>query len=390
MVEALITRQMISWAIERSQETPDNIARKLNIKPEKLRAWEKGDSRPSIHQAQELAKKLHIPFGYLYLKTPPRERLPLPDLRTTVDTTPRRPSPNFLDVLYDSFRKQEWYREYLQAEGASPLRFVGKFTLGDDSKNVGRDIRDTLEIDDKLRRSCDTWEQFLTGFIRRAEESGILVLRSGIVGSNTHRPLDIEEFRGFAISDALAPLIFINETDYKVAQIFTLAHELAHLWIGQSGISNPNYMLRSKEQRNAIDQFCDSTAAEVLTPADDFLARWNDFYSLDNNLGRLAHHYRVSTFVVLRRAYEFDKIQFDQFQVKYQELLKKSIRPKPKGGNYYNLVLSRNSVTLTRSLILAASEGRILPTEAAHLLNIGVTKLNSIESYVLFGDPRHG
>jgi Zn-dependent peptidase ImmA (M78 family)/DNA-binding XRE family transcriptional regulator len=390
VAEALVTRGMISWAIERSQETPENIARKLNVKPEKLIAWEKGDTRPSIRQAQELAKKLYIPFGYLYLSTPPRESLPLPDLRTTGDITPRRPSPNFLDVLYDAFRKQEWYREYLQEEGAHPLPFVGKFTLDDDSKVVAKDIVDLLAIDDKLRKSCDSWEEFLTEFIRRAERSRVLVLRSGIVGSNTHRPLDINEFRGFAISDNLAPLIFINEADYRVAQIFTLAHELAHLWIGQSGVSNPNYMLRSKEQQNVIDRSCDSIAAEVLVPTDDFLVRWNDFHSLDSNLGRLAHHYRVSTFVVLRRAYEFNKIQYEQFQVKYQELLKKSARKKNKGGNYYNLVLSRNSVTLTRSLILAASEGRVLPTEAARLLNIGVAKLDAIESYIMFGEPRHG
>jgi Zn-dependent peptidase ImmA (M78 family)/DNA-binding XRE family transcriptional regulator len=390
MVEALITRQMISWAINRSRETPDTIARKLGIKPEKLGAWEKGVMRPSLRQAQELAKKLNIPFGYLYLSAPPTESLPLPDLRTSADATPRRPSPNFLDVLYDAFRKQEWYREYLQEEDTSPLPFVGKFTVEDDPKNVGRDIQDTLAIDDKLRQSCDSWQEFLTEFIRRAEQSRILVLRSGIVGSNTHRLLDVEEFRGFAITDNLAPLIFINETDYKVAQIFTLAHELVHLWIGKSGISNPNYVLRSREQKNTIDRFCDATAAEVLVPTDDFLVRWNHFYSLDKNLDRLARHYRVSPFVILRRAHEFEEIQDEEFQTKYHELLKKPRRKKDDGGgNYYNLVLSRNSVTLTRSLILAASEGRVLPTEAARLLNVGVTKLNAIESYV-FGEPRHG
>lgn len=390
MVEALITRQMISWAINRSHETPDTIARKLGIKPEKLGAWEKGVMRPSLRQAQELARKLNIPFGYLYLSEPPTEGLPLPDLRTAADATPRKPSPNFLDVLYDAFRKQEWYREYLQEEDASPLPFVGRFTVEDDPKNVGRDIQDTLAIDDKLRQNCDSWQDFLTEFVRRAEQSRILVLRSGIVGSNTHRLLDVEEFRGFAITDNLAPLIFINETDYKVAQIFTLAHELVHLWIGKSGISNPNYVLRSREQKNTIDRFCDSTAAEVLVPTDDFLVRWSHLDSLDKNLDRLARHYRVSPFVILRRAHELEEIQDEKFQSKYHELLKKPRRKKEDGGgNYYNLVLSRNSVTLTRSLILATSEGRVLPTEAARLLNVGVTKLNAIENYV-FGEPWHG
>lgn len=391
MVEALITREMISWAIERSQEPLDNIARKLNIKAEKLSAWEKGDTRPSIRQAQDLAKKLYIPFGYLYLNTPPKESLPLPDLRNVADATPRKPSPNFLDVLYDAFRKQDWFREYLQEEDAPELKFIGRFKLNSDIKNVGQDVRDILGIDDKLRQNCANWEQFLTEFIRRTEQARILVLRSNIVGSSKSRPLDVEEFRGFAVSDKLAPLIFINESDYKVAQIFTLAHELVHLWIGQSGISNPNYMLRSKEQKNAIEQFCDRTAAEVLVPKDDFLARWNHFYNLDKNLDRLARHYRVSQFVILRRAHEFNEIKDDEFQIKYQQLLEKPPREKKDGfRNYYSSVLSRNSATLTRSLVLAASEGRALPTEAARLLNVGVIQLKAIENYILFGEPRRG
>lgn len=388
-MEALVTREMISWAIKRSRETPDSVAHKLNVKTEKLIAWERGDTRPSFRQAQVLAKKLRIPFGYLYLSTPPAENLPLPDLRTVAGATPHKPSPDFLDILYDVFRKQEWYRKYLEEENALPVPFVGKFNLDDDPNAIAANIRDTLGIDDKLRQECHSWEEFLKEFVYRAEKARVLVLRSGIVGSNTHRKLDVEEFRGFAISDNLAPLIFINENDFKAAQIFTLAHELVHLWIGMSGVSNPNYMLRSKQQQHIIDQRCDGIAAEILIPGDDFLIRWSDFDGLDDNLNRLSRHYRVSAFVVLRRAHEFDKIPDDTFQTKYQELLARSKKKGGGGGDYYSLVLSRNSAVLTNSLILAASEGRLLPTEAARLLNIKVAKLNAIESYVLFGETAH-
>jgi Zn-dependent peptidase ImmA (M78 family)/DNA-binding XRE family transcriptional regulator len=380
---------MISWAIERSRETPDIVARRISVKPEKLISWERGDTRPSFRQAQELAKKLKIPFGYLYLSSPPAETLPLPDLRTMAGTPPRKPSPDFLDVLYDVFRKQEWYRQYLEEENAFPIPFVGKFKLDDDPNAVAADVRGTLGIDNKLRQECHSWEEFLKELVYRAEEARVLVLRSGIVLSNTHRKLDVEEFRGFAISDDLAPLIFINENDFKAAQIFTLAHELAHIWVGKSGVSNPNYMLRSKQQQNTIDQFCDRIAAEILIPNDDFLIRWNGFSSLDDNLDKLARHYRVSAFVVLRRAFEFDMIPDDTFRAKYQELLAKSRKKKSGGGDYYSLVLSRNSAILTKSLILAASEGRLLPTEAAGLLNLKVSRLNAVESYILFGEPKH-
>jgi Zn-dependent peptidase ImmA (M78 family) len=148
-------------------------------------------------------------------------------------------------------------------------------------------------------------------------------------------------------------------------------------------------MLRSKQQQNTIDQFCDGIAAEILIPNDDFLIRWDGFSSLDDNLDKLARHYRVSAFVVLRRAFEFDMIPDDTFRAKYQELLAKSRKKKSGGGDYYSLVLSRNSAILTKSLILAASEGRLLPTEAAGLLNLKVSRLNAVESYILFGEPKH-
>jgi Zn-dependent peptidase ImmA (M78 family) len=390
MVEAFVTREMIDWAMERLHETPKSLGLKLNVKSEKIAEWISGAKRPSIRQAQKLAQKLKIPFGYLYLKTPMKETLPLPDLRTAAGTVSRHPSPDFLDVLYDALRKQQWYHEYLEQESAATIPFIGKFNLNDDVKTIAANISKTLSINDDLRQQCNNWEQFLTEFIRRAEQARVLVLRSGIVGSNTRRKLDVQEFRGFAISDNLAPLIFVNGSDYKTAQIFTLAHELAHLWIGQSGVSNPDYMLRSKQQQNKIDQLCDSIAAEVLVPSDDFLMRWDNFHKLDENLDNLARKYRVSTFVVLRRAYEFEKIQRDLFFLKYHELLEKVTGKKTNGGgDYYNLLLSRNSGTLTSTLVVAISEGRVLPTEAAELLNIRVSKLRAIEDYVLLSEFTH-
>jgi len=384
-IEALITPEIIGWAMQRINLSIDTLAHKLNVKPENIEEWCKG-KRPSFHQALELANKLKIPFGYLYLEAPPKEELPLPDLRTITSKYNHKPSPEFLDLLYDVFRKQEWYHDYLKEEEASPVPFIGRYTLNDNPTIIASDIRNTLGVDDTLRQECDTWEEFLKRLIYRAEIHRVLVLRSSIVGNDTHRHLNLQEFQGFAISDELAPVIFINERDYKTAQIFTVAHELAHLWIGQSGISNLNYALRSKQQRHIIDQFCDNIAAEVLIPSDDFLMRWNYFTKLDNNINRLARHYRVSAFVVLRRAYEFNKITDTVFKDKYQDLLSRIKSRKGGFGEYYSLVLSRNSATFTTSLIMALSEGRALPTEAATLLNVKVAKLNAIESYVLFGE----
>jgi len=386
MVEAYITRTMLTWARERLNESRQLLAHRMHVNPAKLEAWEDGTALPSIRQARELARKLRIPLGYLYLSTPPIENIPLPDLRTMAHAPVQKPSPDFLDVIYDAFRKQQWYREYLISESVPKIEFIGKFNLTENPLRIATDIQATLGIDDELRRSSYSWEQFLTALIRRAEKARILVLRNGVVGNNTYRKLDVQEFRGFAICDDIAPLVFINGSDYKTAQIFTLAHELAHFWIGQGGISNPNYMLRADQQSNQIDQLCDNVAAEVLVPRNAFVVNWDDLRELDYNLDRLATNFRVSSFVILRRAYTLDKISTNVFHAKYNELLTK-VRPKPddSGGDFHNLLKSRNSLTLTSTLIAGVVEGTILPSEAARLLNMRVGSLRNIESQILVG-----
>jgi Zn-dependent peptidase ImmA (M78 family) len=376
----------VKWARERNSLSVDALVDKYK----NYEQWESGEAYPTLRQAQELARKFRVPFGYLYLSTPPEEILPLPDLRTVAGAQPIKPSPDFLEVLYDALRKQQWYREYLESEDTSPLPFIDRFHPEDNQETVATDIRNTLGIDDNLRRKCGSWSDFLTKLVRQSENIGIVVLRNGVVGNNTHRSLNVEEFRGFAISDNLAPIVFINSKDAKVAQIFTFAHELAHLWIGASGVSNPDYALRSNQQQNDIERKCNSIAAEVLVPAVEFNKGWNDFTDVDDNLRRLAPKFKVSAFVILRRAYDLGKVQKILYQSKYKELLYLSQPPscsddtKKSRGNFENNFFARNSTQFATKALVAAAEGKLSPKIAANLLNV---KLATVFSYQkeLFG-----
>ncbi|HJX12867.1 MAG TPA: XRE family transcriptional regulator [Dehalococcoidales bacterium] len=386
MTEAYIKRNMLKWARARLNLTLLQLAQLVKINPAKLDAWENGSSYPSINQAIELSKKLRIPFGYLYLSTPPTEIIPLPDLRTMANKPIDKPSPEFLDVVYDAFRKQQWYREYLINENVPKLEFAGKFKVSDGPALIATDIQHTLDINNKLRKESSSWEQFLTTLIRRVEKARILVLRNGVVGNNVYRKLDVHEFRGFAICDETAPLVFINGRDYKTAQIFTLIHEITHIWIGESGISNLDYQLKDTQQRNVIDRLCDSVASEVLVPKNEFMLRWDDLREIDYNIENLAKRFRVSSFVILRRAYTLDIISKSVFHDKYDDLLTKIKKePDNQEGNFYNLLTSRNSLTLTSILIAGVAEGSVSPKEAAELLNIRAVSLKGIESQILVG-----
>ena len=385
MAEALVTPHILTWARQRRGLGIDDLAAKLHVKPEAVSAWEAGEKRPTFRQAQNFAHAAYIPFGYLYLADPPVEELPLTDFRTIPGQPPREPSPDFLDLLHDVLGKQEWFREYRQAEGVEELPFVGRFATTDPEEEVARDIRDVIDVDG-AREKASNWEGFMRQLTLNAERAGIMVLRSGVVGNNNHRPLDVEEFRGFSVSDHVAPLIFINGRDFKGAQIFTLGHEMAHVWSGQGGVSNPDYGFLQEQQDTAVEQFCNRVAAETLVPGTDFQARWkSNSTNLETSLKMLSRHYKVSPLVILRQAFDHDFLSAESYRDSYRQLIEQASQREPageSGGNFYYTLLARNGTEFTSAVLSSLAEGATLYREAGALLNVKVSTLPQIAQQV--------
>lgn len=382
MTKAHINGKLLTWARERAELAVDALAHSMGVKPEALLQWESEEKSPTFRQAQTLAKKLLIPFGYLFLSEPPEEEPQIADLRTVRTEQRNRFSLEFQDVLNDALRKQNWYRELLMQEGAKPLAFISRFSVRDNAETVAADIRNTLGVGRDFRSQCSSWEDFLSKFIERTEAKGILVLRNGVVGNNNRRKLSVREFRGFVLSDPIAPLIFINNNDAQAAKIFTLAHELVHLWIGESGVSNIDPGRKTDIPTPEIERFCNKTAAEMLVPADEFTASWIDDESLQDNLDRLCRVFRVSPLVILIRAKNLDKISDNLFYEAYARMGGKKRRPESKGGDFRNTLPVRNSKTLTRAIINSAMEGDTLYRDAARLLGVKVSTLASLASHL--------
>jgi len=219
--------EMLRWAWERAGYDLDSLAGRIPQLP----SWYQGEERPTLKQLEGFAKATHASVGYLFLTEPPVERIPIPDLRTMGGGRIKRPSPDLLDTLSLCQQRQEWYRDYARTSGEAPLSFVRSVAATADVEVVAADLRQALGFDLDERRRAATWTDTLRSFIEQADALGVLVMISGIVGNNTHRKLDAEEFRGFALVDDLAPLVFINGADTKAAQMFTLAHEFAHVWL---------------------------------------------------------------------------------------------------------------------------------------------------------------
>ena len=359
--------ELLVWACERAGIAPDAIAERIKAFP----AWLSGTAQPTLKQLEHFARTTHTAIGYFFLAAPPVERVPIPDFRTLANRHVARPSANLLDVVYACQQRQSWYRDFARSTGQDPLPFVGAVQLGSDVEAAAAAMRSELGFDVAQRSRLATWTEALRLFIDQADASGVLVMVSGIVGNNTHRALDPEEFRGFALADDLAPLVFINGADTKAAQMFTLAHELAHVWLGQSAVSDVG---PASAPSRDVEVWCNRVAAEFLVP----LALLKDLYrpraELGGEVARLAKHFKVSTLVILRRIHDAGGLTRDQFGAAYQqEVARLRAVAKGSGGDFYRTQTARVGKRFARALVASTLEGETLYRDAFRLL--GVAKL---------------
>ena len=372
---AYVNPSLLTWSRERAGLSTEQVAKKLPVKPDRVQEWEAGETRPTFLQAQKWASVAHIPFGFLFLQHPPVEKLPLPDLRTVGGIAPQRPTLELLDTVRDAIRKQDWYLEYLQHQEYQPLAFVGRFSSRSQVAEVVDDIRRVLGVNPDIGRL--DYEKYSRALIEAAETAGILVMRSGTALGNTHRKLEVSEFRGFAISNAYAPVVFINSSDAPTARLFTLLHELAHIWIGSSGVSDGN-----SENGREEEHFCNAVAGEFLAPEVQFRALWNADVDWQDNLAPIATRFHISKLAIGRRALDLGYISQAQYSAYYRMILKAFQDEKGGAGDYYRNATANNSSRLSKAVLTEAMSGRMLLREAGHLLGVQPAKLRTLVSKI--------
>ncbi|MFH1419664.1 MAG: ImmA/IrrE family metallo-endopeptidase [Planctomycetota bacterium] len=367
MTRVKVRAELLRWACERAGFEIGALTHRIPQLP----AWESGEKQPTLKQLEGFAKATHTPVGYLFLPEPPVERVPIPDFRTVANEQIDQPSPDLLDTLYICQQRQEWYRDFARAMGQAPLAFVGSVRETADVVRTAALIRHALGFDIDERRAIPTWTDALRRFIEQADAAGVLVMVSGVVGSNNRRKLDPQEFRGFALADDLAPLVFINGADTKAAQMFTLAHELVHLWLGQSALSDAQ---AASMPEHAVDRWCNQVAAELLVPLDAFRAVYDRRAELRAELDRLARWFKVSTLVVLRRMNDVRGLRRDAYWRAYEEeLARLRALPKGSGGDFYLTLGARAGKRFARALVVSTLEGQTRYIDAFRLL--GFSKL---------------
>lgn len=364
VVEVPINPTALAWALRRARMGPQGLAKAAGARLEKAQAWLEGRARPTYKQAKKIARKLGVSLGQLLIEPPERVDLPIPDLRRGA-TVRDEPSLDLMETVYDALRKRDWWREY---RGGKRLPFVGSLDWEKATpEQVAQAIQEYIPVQE-LWDEARGWDDFLRKLTGMAERAGILVLRTGIVGNNTHRPLDPNEFAGFAIADPVAPIVLINTRDYIARRNFTFAHELAHIWLGESALDdNPEL-----EARDRLESLCDQVAAEFLVPKAALVREWVG--QPTEAATKAARRFWVSTWVIARRARDLGLID----QGEYRQVLETYYRDLPQreskdsGGTIYTALPARNSPTFTDAVVAAALQGEITFKEAASLLNLSL------------------
>ena len=381
MCNVKVKPSLLNWARRRSGQDDDYIKKHF---PE-LESWEQEKTLPSFKDLEAFAKATHTPIGYFFLDEPPEARLPVSDFRTVGGTGVGVPTTGLLDTIYLCQQRQEWYKGEVQATGGKPLEFVGSMSTADDVVSSARRIRTALKFNMEQRVGMGGRDAARRQLISTIEDFGILVMMSGVVENNTQRKLDVAEFRGFALADPWAPLVFVNNADSEGAKIFTLVHEVAHIWLGRSAVSDDSV---ADAPGHTVERWCNAVAAEMLVPSEIMRQKYDRTADLDGAVTRLASHFKVSKQVILRRIYDTGGLDRTAFQEAYDKEVKlaaerekerrqKRKEKKTQDGNYYNNILTRAGKKFTSALLASTMEGRTAPVMSRRLLD--VWKASAIE-----------
>lgn len=370
----------LEWAASKNGSSLSEFARTLYARENTAASITRGEL--TFAQIKKFAEQAKVPFGFLFLPTPPEKFTPaskLVDFRTVRNNEPL--SDDFLEIFKDVEHKQSWYKDYLVSIDAPKLDFVAKYKNRFATSNtvIANDIRQTLKLNE-IANHIGNAEDYYNELVKYCENAGILVFKNSIVINNTHKPLSSDEFRGFVIADEYAPAIFINGQDTKYANIFTLAHELAHVWLGESGISDVD-----ANSSNQHEVKCNAIAAEVLVPNNTFLEKWDaNNQDIRTKIATLNNTFKVSELVIARIALTNNKINRDDYSTIQADVIRKWRESKAKqkesdGGPTFKIMVPiKNSRKVTNTVLSLLKGDQLSPSEASILLNVNAAKVMNL------------
>lgn len=381
-MKASINPDIIKWARESANLTYADLASGVSVAEDKIKSWEAGESQPTFRQAKLLAKKCRRALSLFYLPEPPSDDFkPIKDFRRGGAEF----STGLVFLIRELQEKSDWMSSFLQSDSEPPLQFVGKYNINSNIEEIASEIRSVLKIDD--RSSSDNPLNYV---IEKIESLGIFVCRSGAYHS--HLPIEVDEARGFALCSTYAPFIFLNSRDSREANLFTLIHELAHIWINESGVSNQsNLEFRSdntnySSEEEKIEVFCNKVAANVLMPEDLMRRRFSNYVIGEPEYERRRRSLGMSKIAMAYRVLNLGIVSmpsFNRWKIQYDASINNtSSKRSSGGGDFYRTRAVRNSKSFSAIVINLYSVGAIQGGITSNLLGLKLNQLNTYKSYL--------
>lgn len=334
-----------------------------------LAKWKSGEKQPTFNQLENFSKETHIPIGYFFLTNPPTENLKILEFRTVNSLNLQNPSRDLIDIVNQMENVQEWMHEYIISSQNERVTFVGSLNICDSVEYIADKVRKALALPLKWYEKSNNIDTSFKTLRQAISNMGIIIMMSGIVGSNTHRQLNIEEFRAFTLIDEYAPLIFINYTDSRSGCIFSLVHEFIHIGIGTNSLFNAG--INNKNHINKQEILCNAVTAEILVPISMFKTQWQNKSGINSNkIAELADLFKCNQVIIARRALDNNLITNDEYsKIVDQANQEYKNKQKNSGGDYYTTQANRIDHRFLLALDTSLHEARTLHTEAFRLTN---------------------
>ena len=386
---------MLTWARKRCGFSTDDMAHKLGVDIQHVLAWEAGSIEPNTANAQKFADRTHIPLTYLLLAQPPKRPMPVADFRYGWKqySNPEE-EVNLKELVHKIIAKKEWLEEYLDAQDTEPkcVAFQGKFDENADYREVAANIAGHIgpPIQDASKNrggSATFWRKFS----ERVIDANIWLMQTSIVDSDTTRKVSPKTCCGLALKSRHCPVVWVNSALAFAPRVFTLARELAHLWVGCEGVSNKDEDIDGKF---GIEKLGDMVAAELLVPEATLTSLWDRKRGPRINVEKLHHHFGVSRFAVAQKSAHAGLIGDDEY-INLKEALGKTTQSRSgsrklsKEGekSFYPELLARNGAYFIETVADELDHLNLLWKEGMWLLGVKSSDtINGASDYLIGPD----
>ena len=333
-----IVPAVLRWARERAGYSVEDVARRMKKDSSDIDAWETGAGAPTYVQLEKLAYEIYKrPLAIFYFPEPPQEEQPQRSFRRLPEEEFATLEPDTLYALREARARQLDLMELTGGINPAERKIFDAVQFsyqGDAPVDAAAQVREYLGVTVEEQAKWRSYDEALREWRRRVQDTGIWVFK---------RYLKQSDVAGFCYVHDELPIIYLNNSQPKVRQIFTLFHELAHVLLGfdhieRSDVTHYLRFLEGEDHRKEVA--CNRFANEFLVPTDDFVEHAVAWERDDDSFDYLSRRYFVSREVILRkyrdRGWADSNFYRDTVERWRSEREQTEKRPGGQGGNFYH------------------------------------------------------